>query len=199
MFEFILFLAIAYIYGSINNGIIISKYIHGKDVRGFGSHGAGSTNILRTFGKKTALAVFILDVSKPIVPMLLAMLFVPLGFFIPSAKAWICLAAVIGQCYPLFFHFKGGKGAAATLGTMLSLFPLVALGAAVIFFLIIKIKKIVSLATILAISFSTIGVYFLSPQYLLPYSFIVVLILWSHRENIKRLIQGTERKLGDPA
>lgn len=195
LYIFILFIILSYLYGSINNGILISKYFHGIDIRDFGSHGAGSTNTLRTLGKKSALAVFILDILKPIIPVIIAKLFFPIGFDIPGDFAWIALAAVIGQCYPIFFHFKGGKGAASTLGTMIILLPLVVIGAAIIFFIIIGIKKIVSLATIVAIGLSTISVAWLYPQYLIPYICLELLIFWRHRENIQRLANGTERTL----
>ncbi|MGL5041646.1 MAG: glycerol-3-phosphate 1-O-acyltransferase PlsY [Culicoidibacterales bacterium] len=197
LFLFIFFVSLAYIYGSLNNGIIIGKYFHGVDVRDYGSKGAGSTNTLRTLGKKTALAVFVLDLSKPIIPVLLARLFVPQGFDIASAYGWICLGAVVGQCYPLFFGFKGGKGAATTLGTMIILFPPVVISAATIFFTLLFVKKMVSLSTIVAISATLVPVYMFYPIYFIPFLVITILIFWRHRENVKRLISGTERKLSD--
>jgi glycerol-3-phosphate acyltransferase PlsY len=104
---------------------------------------------------------------------------------------------VLGQCYPLFFGFKGGKGAATTLGTMVVLFPLVVISAATIFFTLLFVKKMVSLSTLVAISTTLIPIYLFYPVYLIPFLIITILIFWRHRENIKRLLTGTERTLSD--
>jgi len=195
---FIFWLLIAYLYGSINNAVVISKLFHKKDVRQYGSNNAGSTNTLRTFGFSTGALVFVLDLIKPIVPIVLSLWLSPNTFTtILGGVAWIGVAAIVGQCYPLFFHFRGGKGAASTVGVMLSLLPLTVPFVAICFFGLIFTVNIVSLATLVTFSLNCIFVYFLYPQYIVPYVFIVLLIIWRHRANIERLRLHTEPRIRD--
>jgi len=197
-FMFLLWLLIAYIFGSINNAVLVSKLIYKKDIREYGSKNSGSTNVLRTFGKGTALIVFILDILKPVIPIILCNIFTPHAYdTIIGGVAWLGVFAILGQCYPVFFGFRGGKGAASTLGTMLALFPLTVPLAAVIFLGIIFTINIVSVATLVAILLNTIQVYILYPQYILPYITIVVIIFWRHRANIQRIIHKEEPRLKD--
>jgi len=195
---FIFWLLFAYLYGSISNAVVVTKLIHKKDVRQYGSNNAGSTNTLRTFGFLTGAFVFVLDVLKPIVPIALCMWLTPTApAGVLGGLAWIGAAAIVGQCYPLYFHFRGGKGAASTVGLMLILFPLTIPFVAVCFFTLIFTVNIVSLATIVTFSLNTICVYFLYAEYLLPYTFIVLLIVWRHRANIERLRKHTEPRIRD--
>jgi len=196
--QFIFWLLFAYLYGSISNAVVVSNILHKKDVRDYGSKNAGSTNTLRTFGFSAAAIVFILDLTKPIIPIVLGLWLTPAAFdTVIGGVAWVGAAAIVGQCYPLFFHFKGGKGAASTVGVMISLLPLTVPFVAFCFFTLIFTVNIVSLATIVTFSLNIIFVYFLYPQYLIPYIFIVALVVWRHRPNIERLRNGTEPRIRD--
>lgn len=194
----IFWLLLSYISGSINNAVVVSKLIHKKDIRDYGSNNSGTTNTLRTFGTGTALLVFALDILKPIVPILLARYFTPTAFDgLIGGVAWIGVMAIVGQCYPVFFGFRGGKGAASTLGTMIAVFPKTVPGAAIIFIAVALIGNMISLATLTAITLNIAMVYFFYPQYLIPYLVVVGLIFWRHRANIKRLLNNEEAKLFD--
>lgn len=193
---FIFWLLIAYLYGSINNAVLVGNMRHKKDVRNYGSNNSGSTNVLRTFGKKTAIIVFLLDIFKPIIPISFALWLSPTAFaHIPGGVAWVGVLAIIGQCYPLFFHFRGGKGAASTFGTTIILMPYTLLFIAPSFITLLWVTDLVSLTTLVTFTLNTIFVYFLYPQYLLPYVVIVALIIWRHRANIARLANKTEPRL----
>ena len=193
---FILWLAIAYIFGSINNGVVVSKLIHKKDVRDFGSKASGTTNTLRTFGPATAAAVLILDILKPIIPIMLSSWLTPHAFDnIIGGKAWIGFFAVLGQCYPVFFGFRGGKGIASALGTLIVLAPKVLIIDLIVFVVVAFFGNMISLASIIAVlvNFPFTALYY--SQYLLPIAALSTLILWRHRKNMVRIVKGEENKL----
>lgn len=186
----------AYLLGSLNYGVLISRLFHKSDIREHGSHGAGSTNMLRTYGMKSALLVFALDIFKPILPMILVLVFQPTAFQgINGGIAWVAVASIIGQCYPLYFHFKGGKGAASTLGFMIFLLPLPLVFATISFLIIVGSTKYVSLATVLSILLGAILSWFIVPHFALPFTISSLIVFWRHKDNIIRLCQGTESKL----
>jgi len=193
----VLWIVISYLFGSVNNSILLSKLFHKTDIREYGSHNAGSTNTLRTFGVKTALAVFILDILKPILPVVLYRLIDSDALTnIPGNEAWLCTVAVIGQCYPIFFQFKGGKGAASAFGSIIVLAPITLPVAIVVFTMVLFISKFVSLSTLIALTAVLIQVFIMyRHSYLIPLVTIGLLMFWRHRLNIKRLLEGTESKV----
>lgn len=149
----LLFMVIGYLIGSISNAVIVSKFFKKEDVRTKGSGNAGATNIVRNYGKKLGGIVFFLDVMKVVIVMMAAQLtkeyssYEPMsGILVPA----VGLSVVVGHVYPIFFNFKGGKGAACTVGFVFSLnWPLVIVGV-ILFLLILKKTKTVALGSIFA-------------------------------------------------
>lgn len=194
MIKLILLLIISYLIGSISNAVIISKFLALPDPRTKGSQSAGATNILRLAGKKPALLVLIADALKGLIPVLFAWTLGIKGM----ALGFIVLAGVLGHTYPIFFQFKGGKGVATTLGGLLGINPLLAIFAVAVWGMVAKTFKFSSLASMSAMVATTL----LSPilankSYFLPLLLITLVILYQHRQNITRLLAGTEPKLGE--
>ncbi|MBN9646576.1 Glycerol-3-phosphate acyltransferase [Terrisporobacter petrolearius] len=199
MLIYLIIIIIAYLLGNISTSYIVAKRLAGVDIRTQGSGNAGSTNVLRTLGKKAGALTFIGDVLKGLIAVLLARLIAYGVHMDQSICAYFAVVAVVlGHNYPAFLGFKGGKGVATSLGSMLGMNPLVAIICLAFFIIVVAITKYVSLGSILGIG--------LSPIIMLinhnTKGFLVALILTisvaiTHKENIKRLINGTERKIGE--
>lgn len=193
---------IAYLIGSINSSILISKAVTGKDIRKSGSGNAGATNMLRTMGKKYAIITLVIDILKGVVALLLAKLAISLGAY--DVSMYIAgVAVVVGHNFPVFFGFKGGKGVATSLGVVLLLDWKIGLITLVIALAIMAISKYVSLGSIMAAAvFIILQTVVMAVTYSFDITrFICVLILGGlliirHRANIVRLLNGTENKLG---
>ncbi len=183
---------IAYILGSIPSGYIIGKSLFKTDIRSLGSGNIGSTNALRNFGKKAGLATFILDILKGFIAVLIGDKLA--GY---NGMTLAFLVVVIGHMYSVFLHLKGGKGVATSFGALLYIdykFALLLIG---IFALVVIISHIVSLGSLVGSFASLVGGYI---RYGNSYLFwvlliITMLIFYSHRSNIKRLINGEESKI----
>jgi glycerol-3-phosphate acyltransferase PlsY len=202
---------LAYLWGSLPAGYWMGKILRGKDydIRNYGSHKIGATNVQRTLGNGPALIVFVLDISKGVGPALIATL-VPF-FMIGGWGILIAtIAALLGHCFPVFIGFKGGRGVLTGAGGLLIVSPLTFLIAAITTFSTIALWRYVSLGSIVG-SMTTIicGIlfYFLglsNPAFIgkvsLPQMLFMIiaptLIIIFHRDNIGRLLSGTERKLG---
>lgn len=184
---------ISYLLGSIPFAYIMIRLIKGIDIRQVGSGNVGTTNALRTAGKRVALAALLGDLLKG---LLAAWLGMQVGGEVLAAAC--VLAAVIGHCWPVFIGFKGGKGMATTAGAMLLLMPKVFLFLAIIFILIVIFSRYVSLASISVAVLLPLTVLFLSQpgSYLLTSIVLTLLVVYRHRENIERLRNGNERKIG---
>ncbi len=199
---YILFSIISYLVGSISFGIIYSKLKYKDDIRNYGSGNSGMTNTIRTFGKKSGFIVFIGDFLKGFLMVFLA------GILTHSA---ICQAlagffVVLGHIFPIFFKFKGGKGVATSGGIILAIEPIILPFMLTVFIIILFTTKYMSLASVamgvLYPLFTIIKVFIVNestanamPKIIL--SVIVgALVIFMHRSNIKRLIAGTENKLG---
>jgi len=202
---------IAYLWGSIPSGYWMGKILRGKDfdIRQYGSHKIGATNVLRTLGKIPALIVFLFDISKGIVPLLLAM-FIPLL----NANGWgpavAGIATLLGHCFPVFIGFKGGRGVATGAGSVLIISPPIFVISLITTVSTIAISRFVSLGSIvggLTTIICGIVFYFVSranPTFFIHVSlaqllFLVVapsLVIIFHHDNIGRLLSGTERKIG---
>lgn len=203
-FLFFFVLIISYVLGSVNCGIIISKLIHKKDIRAFGSGNAGATNVYRTFGAKSGVIVLFGDMAKGVIAILLAQLAIKYFGAADYTLYFAGLLCVLGHMFPVFFKFKGGKGVATTTGIILFTEPLVFIIMFIVFFLIAFLFKYISLASIVAAAAYTLGVMLLvcieQPVLEMLIIRIVVsfiigsLIIFSHRENIKRIKDGTEKK-----
>jgi acyl phosphate:glycerol-3-phosphate acyltransferase len=202
---------IGYLWGSIPAGYWMGKLLRGKDfdIRAYGSHKTGATNVLRTLGRVPALIVFVFDLSKGWGPTLLATL-VPLFYGAGWGPTVAALAALLGHCFPVFIGFRGGRGVLTGAGALLIISPLTFLIAAVALLSTISISRFVSLGSIVGCLTSIIcGVLFffigqLDPTFVGKVSlaqlvFMVVgpaLVIAFHYDNIGRLLAGTERKIG---
>jgi len=189
---------LAYMLGSIPTAVWYGKIFHGIDIRDFGSGNAGATNSLRTLGKKAGIIVLLIDFLKG---MLAVTLF---AWIFPQIQEWSILLSgtlvIIGHIFPVFAQFRGGKGVATAMGVLVGLMPIAALGCFVVFLLIVLLTKYVSLGSILGAFAFPIQITFIyaSDNYLLiVFSWIVFCIITiMHRQNIQRLLAGTENKLG---
>ncbi len=192
----ILFLIFGYLCGSLSWSILIGKLRGVSDIREEGSHNAGATNSVRVLGWKWGLLVLLLDMAKAAIPLLL---FISLKN--PSSP-WLVgavFAIMLGHLFPIFHNFKGGKGVAVLAGSILTLFPLLGGITALAMIILILITKIVSLSAMLGAFFLPIGYYVLylerDPVMMGFFIFLTLVILWTHRKNVQRLIRGEESKL----
>ena len=185
---------IAYLIGSLETSVLLSKFFKFPDPRSQGSRSAGATNVLRTAGKNQALLTLIGDVLKGAVAVLIARLFHAEPFFLALAA----LAAVIGHIFPCFFQFKGGKGVATAFGGILMLTPFIALLLAVLWLVVVFATRFISLASLISAAAAPILVLIFSSlrmAYFLPLLIMAGLIIWKHKDNIRRLRLGTENKV----
>ncbi|MCX8164593.1 MAG: glycerol-3-phosphate 1-O-acyltransferase PlsY [Aquificaceae bacterium] len=186
----LLLILFAYLYGSVLFGEHIAKY-KGIDIRAVGSGNVGATNVGRALGKKYAVAVFLLDFSKGLLTMFLARLY----FGLDSWTAFfVGLASLLGHMYPIFHGFKGGKGVATAFGTLTAVSPLIAVLCIAFWGLLFKWKSVVSIASLSASALSLVLLLLTGypPKTLLMALIMLLLILYRHRDNIRRLMEGTE-------
>lgn len=192
----LLLLVVAYLLGSLSGSLLLGRW-RGVDVRRHGSGNAGGTNALRTLGWKFALAVVLIDVGKGALAVWLALRFAPAGAPHDAITlAWsAALLAIAGHTWPLFYGFRGGKGAATLLGALAVIWPL-SLGVFLACWLItIGISGYVGLATILAALSVLVQAALLGDVTRLGFVLIAaVLIVYNHRDNIRRLRAGNESR-----
>ena len=203
MAVYILVAIIAYAIGSVNFSIIFSKKFAGFDVREKGSGNAGTTNMLRTVGKKAALITLVCDILKGVISILLALL---IGKIAKEANNSLLvqiagILVIIGHTFPIFFKFKGGKGVATAVGVLLTTNWQIGLICLIFGLVLIALTRMVSLGSITAAILFPILVLFIKTNYIVEgnyfiYSLIIaVMVVFNHRENVKRLLSGTENKL----
>ena len=196
---------IAYLIGSINFSVIFSKKFAGFDVREKGSGNAGSTNMLRSVGKGAAALTLLCDVLKGVVAILIA---IGIGNLVQSADKGLLvqiagIAVVIGHTFPIFFGFKGGKGVATSLGILLMTNWQIGLICLVFALVLMALTQMVSLGSCAAAVLFPVLTLFIKDHYIVAeggsdfiYSVILaVIVLYNHRSNIKRMLNGTENKL----
>ena len=198
MLSYIIIIIITYLLGNISTSYIVAKRIAGFDIRTQGSGNAGSTNVLRTLGKKAGLMTFVGDLLKGVVAVLIAEIIAKItGVDVLTAGYIGVVGVVCGHNWPAFLGFRGGKGVATSLGSMIAVNPIIALTCFGVFLVIVAITKYVSLGSVLSISMSPIFMLVLhNEKGLLATLFLTLSVIFTHRENIKRLIKGTERKIG---
>jgi glycerol-3-phosphate acyltransferase PlsY len=196
MFAFLLFvfdITIAYVCGSLSSAVIVSRLFDLPDPNTEGSKNPGATNVLRLAGKKYAIIVLLADMLKGLLPVLLASW---LGSN-ATTLGFTCLAAVLGHMYPVFFHFKGGKGVATAIGAFVGLHFIMGVVIIATWLTIANFSRYSSLASIIAISFAPF--YFLSVfgnlDAFLPLACIAIFVLYKHSSNISRLMAGEEPKI----
>ncbi len=190
-YKYLVVLVIGYLIGSIQVPILAGKILKKIDIREYGSGNAGSTNVARVLGFKVAVVVFILDILKGVLPFLIAKHFLGIEYAIVTG-----VGAVLGHDFPLFMKFKGGKGVAITLGLFIAYNPIAGLIALVIGILIIYITKYVSLASVSVAFTALVFVWCKNTDTveLLGLTFLISLLIYQHRGNIKRLVKGEENK-----
>ena len=194
----ILWVMVAYLLGAIPFGYLLVRLKEGKDIRAVGSGNIGATNVLRATGRSTALVTLALDTAKGYLAVLVT------GYFTHQDRQFIALAAgaaLAGHVFPVYLKFKGGKGVATGMGIFLYLATLPLLGSMALFLVVVAIWRFVSLGSILGTAAFPI-LYFLidyrrEPSFwtLLAIVFCSSLVIFRHKDNIKRLAAGTENKL----
>ena len=184
-------IAAAYLIGSIPTGLLLGK-AYGIDVRKEGSGNIGATNLYRTVGRKVGIITLIGDCLKGLLPVLV----VKASSFPPELAAWVGLAAFCGHVFSLFLKFKGGKGVATALGVFLALAPLAVAIAIGLFAVLMFVWRYVSLGSISAAAAMPLAVYLLggSPTITIVTLVIALIVIVRHRENIGRLLSGTENR-----
>ncbi|MES2204809.1 MAG: glycerol-3-phosphate 1-O-acyltransferase PlsY [Pseudomonadota bacterium] len=189
----LIMVAVAYLLGSISSAILVSKFMQLPDPRASGSGNPGATNVLRVGGKRAGAITLLGDLLKGLIPVVLARVF---GFS-EAVIAMTALAAFLGHLFPVYFGFKGGKGVATGLGVLLGLSPALAGIVLTIWLLILALFRYSSLAALTAVVLGLIFAWGEIPaDYYIVYVIITLAILWRHRANIVRLLNGTETKVG---
>ncbi len=189
----ILALALGYLCGSIPFGLILTGAAGLGDIRAIGSGNIGATNVLRTGNKALAAGTLVLDALKAAVPVLAARY-----FWGEEAAMLAAVGAFFGHCFPVWLGFKGGKGVAVMIGSLLSLSWPVGLIFCAVWLLIGFTRKISSLAALTAAATAPIFTYVFNPNLWLTFTVTVLalLLFYQHRENISRLLKGTEPTIG---
>ncbi len=186
---------VAYLIGSFSFAVILVRLRTGKDIRTEGSGNAGATNVLRSHGKALGLAVAVLDVAKGAAAVLL----VRQVTADPRYAAAAGFAAILGHVFPIFYGFRGGKGVATAVGAFLVLAPWATLICVGAFVVVIALTRYVSLGSITGIVLLPPvagGIFHASTPVVAAAAATAVLVILKHRENLRRLAAGTERKLG---
>ena len=195
-FTFIIGALVAYLLGSIPSGLWIGQYFFQKDIRQFGSGNLGSTNAFRVLGKKAGSVVLFFDVFKGFLAMILAITVFKQESLSPL---WIASFAVIGHTFPLFASFKGGKAVATFAGMILAYQPLLLLYGLIIFLVLLAITRMVSLTAMLTITAGVLLSLLFNDWTLTAFALAIdIFIIYRHRSNIQRILNGTENKVPMP-
>ncbi|MFN3699997.1 MAG: glycerol-3-phosphate 1-O-acyltransferase PlsY [Alphaproteobacteria bacterium] len=192
--EFIVFAALSYLIGAIPFGLIVTKLAGLGDIRAIGSGNIGATNVLRTGNKPLAALTLFLDAFKGAIPIIIFLQFFPPHF---TYMLLYGLCAVIGHCFPIWLKFKGGKGVATSLGVLIAAVPFTGLLACLVWIMSALAARISSLAAISAMIFApalTFAIY--GQDAALVNAAISAIVIYRHKDNIKRLRSGTEPKIG---
>lgn len=194
--------AAAYLLGSIPFGYLIVKLTQGRDVRGVGSGNIGATNVGRAAGKWAGILTLLLDVAKGWLAVGLVQRTAPSNETV-ALMAYAGVAAVVGHMFPVWLKFRGGKGVATGVGAFLPICWSAVAGGLVVFLIVLAVWRYVSLGSILAAAALPLLLWrFYNPPHAPPIELsigaiaIAVLIIWKHRDNIGRLVAGTENRLG---
>ena len=196
MYEILLIL-LGYLYGSIPFALVIGKVFYNTDVRESGSGNLGGTNAGRVLGKKAGISVIVLDALKAVIIFYLSS-YLSLKFNLnPDIKYLAGLACIFGHCYPIFAEFRGGKAVSTSLGYFLCIEPLYAVVAIIVFLLVLKISKYVSLSSISTALIVLCITPFLAVSITAKLCMLVavILLVYRHKDNIKRIKNQTESKI----
>jgi glycerol-3-phosphate acyltransferase PlsY len=187
----------AYLLGSIPVGVLISQKVARLDITKAGSGNIGATNVAREVGLKWGVITLLADVLKGFIPVVLARYLLGSSIEMNEAlKGMIGLTALLGHQFPVYSHFRGGKGVATCLGVFLAISPISCLFSGVMFFILVALWRYISLGSILGALTMPIWLYLTghSTFMILPSLVMSLLITFQHRGNIQRLIQGNERR-----
>lgn len=204
MAAYIVMAIIAYAIGSVNFSVIISRKVAGFDVREKGSGNAGSTNMLRSVGKKAALMTLCCDILKGVVSILIAIVIGIIAKDTANAAILVQIASicvVIGHTYPIFFEFRGGKGVATSLGIILLVNWQIGLICLVFALALMAVTRMVSLGSISAAVLFPILTLAMTDHFIVEGNYFIfgillaAIVIFNHRTNIKRIIEGKENKL----
>lgn len=183
---------LGYLCGSIPFGLLLTRAAGLGDIRAIGSGNIGATNVLRTGNRWLAFFTLVLDAAKAAVPVLIAR-----QLWGEEAAIIAGIAALLGHCFPVWLNFKGGKGVAVFIGSMLALSWPVGLIFCAVWLVIALARKMSSLAALTAAATAPIFAYVVANEYLAAAAALMaILLFYQHRENINRLIKGTEPKIG---
>jgi len=187
----IIMIMLAYLGGSISSAVLISHLYGLPDPREHGSHNPGTTNVLRLGGRLAALWVLLADMLKGTVPVYFSWYLGVSPFFL----GLIGIAACLGHMYPIFFHFRGGKGVATALGALMPIG--LDMGAMMLgtWLLVLFASGYSSLAALIAALLAPLYTYWLKPEFTLPVAMLCGLIIYRHHENIQRLLSGQEKRI----
>lgn len=180
----------AYLLGSVPSAIVVCHCMGISDPRGQGSRNPGASNVFRIGNRTAAIYTLLGDIGKGWIAVSIP------GWLLlePQTSLWCALAAVLGHLYPLFARFRGGKGVATVMGVCLSLSPPLGIIQLLVWGLLISVGRIASLASIGCALISPLAAWILHPELLMPVMLISLLLLTTHRDNLKRLIHGTESR-----
>jgi glycerol-3-phosphate acyltransferase PlsY len=186
----IVFIVGAYLIGSVATAILVGRAMGLGDPRQSGSGNPGATNILRIGGKKAAALTLCGDLIKGVIPVVVARWLGAEGWILAA----VALATFLGHLYPVYFGFRGGKGVATAMGILLAMMPLLGLSVLGVWIVVFAVMRVSSLAALLAATSAIPLVFALSASSSLRALIIVlvILILWRHRSNIQRLLDGRE-------
>lgn len=190
MFQSAILISLAYLLGSISSAIVLSKVMGFKDPRAEGSKNPGATNVLRIAGKKAALLTLVGDCLKGLLPVLLARLLEA----DTTTVALTAFAAFLGHCFPMYFGFRGGKGVATAMAATVGFNWIAGALLIAIWLLFARVFKISSLAAIISFCALPALIYWQTQRLpaTLTFAAISIILIWRHRANIQRLLQGTE-------
>ncbi len=187
---------LAYLLGSIPSGVWVGQYFYQTDIRQMGSGNMGTTNTFRVLGPKAGTIVLFMDLAKGAIPVLIATYLLPT---FPFSSLFVGAFAVLGHTFPIFAQFRGGKAVATFSGVMLAYIPLVVLVCLVIFLVTLYLTRMVSLTSMVTISIGVLLTLFYQDWFLTTISLVADLfIIYRHRSNIKRILDGTESKVTFP-
>ena len=193
----------SYLLGSLSFAVIVSRFMGLADPRSYGSKNPGATNVLRSGSKKAAILTLLFDAIKGGLPVALVLAWGP-GYGLGAGTAAMAgLAAFLGHLFPVFFGFVGGKGVATAVGVLVGMNGALALATLVTFGIVVYFSRYVSLASMVAAVFAPVFYLFgdgvvwqADAAEVLALTVMAVLLVWRHRENINRLVAGTESKIG---
>lgn len=197
LLNILLFCSLAYLIGSFSTAIITCKIMGIEDPRKTGSNNPGATNVLRHGGKKAAVITLIGDMVKGLLPILIALQFHTDNLLI----GLVGLFALLGHIFPVYYHFRGGKGVATYYGVILGINWQVGIIALAIWLLAAALLKISSLSALISIFLTPLLLWYFSPSVELcgAVAAMSLFVFWRHQRNIKSLLQGTEVKIGKSA